>query len=55
MIAQLKTQQTELRGVFSFAYNMFFYGFETRGRAQGARIRPLALPRGPIPLDPNAF
>ncbi|MEQ3354111.1 hypothetical protein AAA081_07390, partial [Aedoeadaptatus acetigenes] len=26
-----------------------------RGRAQGVAIRPLALPRGPIPLDPNAF
>ena len=33
----------------------FLHGFETRGRAQGVAIRPLALPRGPIPLDPNAF
>ena len=28
-----------------FAKNLFFRGFETRGRAQGVAIRPLALPR----------
>ena len=32
---------------------MFFYGFETRGRGQGVAIRPLPLPRGPNPFDPQ--
>ena len=42
--------------VMSYSFKVPFpHGFKTRGRAQGVAIRPLALPRGPIPLDPNAF